>query len=63
MHKFYGRYMKMTACSTSMQQHSTRCANMAAASTSARLYALLDTAAAAVSIFILLLAGLLIPMC
>lgn len=49
----------MTACFTTMQQHSNHCANSAAAATSARAYAVLDTVVLAVSIIILILAGLL----
>ena len=50
----------MAAVYTTMQQHPTCCTNSAVASTSARLYAIVDTVIAAVSIFILHLGGLLI---
>lgn len=49
----------MTAAYTSMQQHSNCCSTFAAGTASARFYALMDTAVAAVSIFILILISLL----
>lgn len=48
----------MTAYSKSMQ-HSDHCGNSAAAGTSVRAYAVMDTALLAVSIIILILARLL----
>lgn len=48
----------MTACFKSMQ-HADHCGNSAAAVTSARIFAVMDTAVLAVSIIILILARLL----
>ncbi len=50
----------MAAVYTSMQQHPNCCTNSAAATTSARLYAIVDTVIAAVSIIILHLLSLLV---
>ena len=50
----------MAAVFTNMQQHPNCCANSAAATTSVRLYAIMDTVIAAVSIIILILDRLLV---
>lgn len=50
----------MAAVFTTMQQHPNCCTNSAVASTSARLYAIVDTVIAAVSIIIIRLVHLLV---
>lgn len=50
----------MTACFTTMQQNSNCCSTFAAGRTSVRLARLLDTVILAVSIFIVLILGILL---
>ena len=57
--KFFKEVTEMTACFKSMQP-SVHCGNSAAAGSSARAYAVMDTAILAVSIIIFILARLLV---
>ncbi len=52
----------MAAVFTSMQQHANCCFSFAAACTSARVGLILDTVIMAVSIFVILIMGLLVGM-
>lgn len=52
----------MTACFTSMQQNSNCCSTFTAGCTSMRLGRLLDTVILAVSIFVVLILGILLKM-